>query len=83
MSTFKPPTIQQCYYTLFPTCKDGILNCHNDSCEILVDCGGPCDACPTCSDGVKNQDEESIDCGGACASCKEFPISPPIRFFIF
>ena len=24
---------------------------------------------PSCSDGVKNQDEEEIDCGGVCNSC--------------
>ena len=24
----------------------------------------------TCSDGIKNQNEENIDCGGACSQCK-------------
>ncbi len=26
-------------------------------------------ACPTCYDGIQNQDEEDIDCGGPCQSC--------------
>lgn len=26
---------------------------------------------PTCSDGIKNQDEEDIDCGGVCPECTE------------
>ena len=40
--------------------------------EEGVDCGGPnCADCPTCSDGLKNQDEEDIDCGGSsCAACE-------------
>ena len=33
---------------------------------MLVDCGGPCSACPTCSDGIRNQGEEGIDCDGPC-----------------
>jgi hypothetical protein len=28
---------------------------------------------PTCSDGIKNQDEEDIDCGGICGSCFAIP----------
>jgi len=34
-----------------------------------IDCGGPCDACGTCTDGIQNQDETGIDCGGTCDSC--------------
>ncbi|MBR9699577.1 hypothetical protein GOV09_03930 [Candidatus Woesearchaeota archaeon] len=30
---------------------------------------------PTCSDGIKNQDEEDIDCGGSCKACKDCPAS--------
>jgi len=66
-STFNmPDTMQSCYYTSDPSCSDEIKNCHSGACEILVDCGGPCDACPTCSDEIKNQGEEGVDCGGPC-----------------
>ncbi len=72
----KPNEIQECYYTINPTCFDGIKNCHSGSCEFLVDCGGPCNACPTCSDNIKNQGEEGVDCGGACPN--ECPkLAPP------
>ena len=26
----------------------------------------------TCTDGIKNQDEEAVDCGGKCAACGKF-----------
>ncbi len=29
------------------TCYDGIKNCHENSCETDIDCGGPCLPCPT------------------------------------
>ena len=67
---YKPPTIKECYFTEFPTCKDGIKNCHDGYCEVLADCGGPCEPCPTCRDGIKNQGERGIDCGGPCEICK-------------
>ncbi len=72
----KPGILRECYYTENPNCTDGIKNCHNGSCEVLVDCGGACEACPTCNDGIKNQDEEEIDCGGPCPLCKELPFKP-------
>lgn len=65
----KPGLIRECYYTKYPTCEDNLLNCHDGGCEVLVDCGGPCKACETCSDGIKNQNEEEIDCGGNCPRC--------------
>lgn len=65
----KPGTIKECYYTTLPNCIDGIKNCHDGACEVLVDCGGPCKPCPTCSDGIKNHGEEEIDCGGPCPPC--------------
>ncbi len=55
-----------CYFTENPGCTDGITNCHDGGCEVLVDCGGPCAACATCSDGKQNQGEVDIDCGGPC-----------------
>ena len=65
-----PTLIQICYYTINASCYDNILNCHNGSCELLIDCGGPCAPCSTCSDGMKNQGEKGIDCGGPCPDCK-------------
>ena len=62
----RPSEMQVCYYTENPSCYDKITNCHDGACESLVDCGGPCAPCPTCSDGIKNQGEEGIDCGGPC-----------------
>lgn len=66
----KPLEVLPCYFSLNPTCSDKIQNCHDDKCEVLTDCGGPCALCATCSDGLKNQGEEGVDCGGPCAeSC--------------
>lgn len=63
---FKPDFIQYCDYTATPSCVDGIKNCHDGSCELLVDCGGPCGLCSSCSDGKQNQGELGVDCGGPC-----------------
>lgn len=62
----KPAELQECYFTEDPSCFDRLRNCHDNSCEVLIDCGGPCEPCPTCSDGIKNQNEEKVDCGGPC-----------------
>lgn len=62
----KPSNKRSCYYTPDPSCFDEILNCHDGGCEVLTDCGGPCPACPTCTDGIRNQGESGIDCGGPC-----------------
>jgi len=79
----KPSEMQACYYTENPNCEDGIKNCHDESCEILVDCGGPCKPCPTCSDEIQNQGEEGIDCGGPCKPCTEKPVTKtPFRYFM-
>jgi cysteine-rich repeat protein len=51
------------------SCADDIQN----QGETGVDCGGPCDACPSseppCSDGIMNQGETGVDCGGPCDAC--------------
>lgn len=60
-----------------PTCYDGIKNCHDDACEEDVDCGGPCDPCPTCTDGIQNQGEEAVDCGGPCKPCPTTTTTKP------
>jgi hypothetical protein len=60
------PELRACYFILNPSCSDGVENCHDESCEKAVDCGGPCSNCLTCSDGIKNQGEEEVDCGGPC-----------------
>lgn len=66
VSRFQPPSVQTCLYTVNPSCVDGLKNCHDGSCELLVDCGGPCGVCPSCSDGIQNQGELDVDCGGPC-----------------
>ncbi|RMD66664.1 hypothetical protein D6817_03625, partial [Candidatus Pacearchaeota archaeon] len=68
----KPLEIRECKFSLEPSCSDGIKNCHDGECEFLVDCGGPCEACATCSDNIKNQGEEGVDCGGPCV--KQCPV---------
>ena len=62
----KPFEFQACHYIENPSCSDGVKNCHDGMCELLIDCGGPCISCPTCSDGIRNQGEGGIDCGGPC-----------------
>ncbi|MFA4960616.1 MAG: hypothetical protein WC548_03030 [Candidatus Pacearchaeota archaeon] len=71
----KPFEYQICHYTENPNCNDKIKNCHDGRCELLVDCGGPCGPCPTCSDKIRNQGELGVDCGGPCPfKCEtEFP----------
>jgi hypothetical protein len=73
----RPIEAQVCYFTENPNCIDGITNCHDGSCELLVDCGGPCSPCPTCYDNKRNQGEANVDCGGPCPwSCEaELPFN--------
>ena len=73
----RPSGTRVCYFTENPNCRDGITNCHDGACELLVDCGGPCSPCPTCSDGIQNQGEGGADCGGPCPYVceKESPFS--------
>ncbi|MCK5022646.1 MAG: hypothetical protein KAS04_00590, partial [Candidatus Aenigmarchaeota archaeon] len=77
---YKPEETRDCVYVAKPSCEDGVQNCHDGSCEIWIDCGGPCSACSTCSDGIKNCHttkrgvmicEDDIDCGGPCPECPE------------
>jgi uncharacterized membrane protein YgcG len=37
----KPKEIEECNY--LGNCFDNLINCHNNSCEEGVDCGGPCE----------------------------------------
>lgn len=67
---------EHCLFVLNPSCFDSVKNCHAGSCEVLTDCGGPCDPCTTCSDGIKNQGERGIDCGSPCPNACE--IKPPL-----
>jgi len=62
-----------------PTCDDGIQNQN----EIRIDCGGECAPCPTCYDGICNQDESCTtdtklppDCGGECGGICPRPEEP-------
>ena len=54
-----------------PSCNDMVKN----GTETGIDCGGPCAACPTCSNGIKdsfasqNWYETNVDCGGPCPAC--------------
>jgi hypothetical protein len=73
----KPEEIDFCVFIKNPGCNDGVKNCHDGSCEFLVDCGGPCDPCPTCSDGIQNQGELGVDCGGPCP--QDCPVETPMR----
>ncbi|NIO23321.1 MAG: hypothetical protein GTN38_04840, partial [Candidatus Aenigmarchaeota archaeon] len=75
----RPSEMRPCTYVPEPGCEDEVKNCHHGSCEILVDCGGPCPPCPTCSDKIQNCHrmsdgtvvcEEGIDCGGPCPPCE-------------
>src|SRR3989344_885682 len=61
-----PDLVQGCFFVQNPSCTDGVKNCHDNSCELLIDCGGTCGACATCSDKKQNQGEQGIDCGGPC-----------------
>jgi len=84
-TNYKPSEMQACHYTEKPNCEDGIKNCHDGGCEILIDCGGPCKECPTCSDEIQNQGEEGIDCGGPCRPCKiekPFPMGNLLRYVL-
>ncbi|MDO8508506.1 MAG: hypothetical protein Q7S27_02360 [Nanoarchaeota archaeon] len=65
-TVFRPDEIEYCAFVNNPSCSDGVKNCHDDGCELLVDCGGPCGVCPSCSDGLRNQGERGIDCEGPC-----------------
>lgn len=80
----KPVEIQACHFVEDPGCFDGVKNCHSGGCELMVDCGGPCPPCPTCSDGIQNQGEEGIDCGGPCPFfCeRELPLSMNWLFWL-
>ncbi len=65
----KPDEIKRCVYNA--TCSDGLKN----GIEEGVDCGGPCDTCPSCTDEIQNQGEGGVDCGGpcekSCPSCSD------------
>lgn len=40
-----PGILQECYFSKDPSCSDNLKNCHSGSCEIGLDCGGPCSPC--------------------------------------
>ena len=54
----KPDLVQECEY--IGTCDDGIKNCHNDSCEEGVDCGGPCTPCKSIQVPFPFEEERNI-----------------------
>lgn len=73
----RPDEIEYCAFVNNPSCSDSVKNCHDDGCELLVDCGGPCGACPSCSDNIRNQGEKGLDCEGPC------PKICPIKLSLF
>jgi len=85
--TETPNILDQCSTLSQPACSDFIKNCHDNSCEFAPDCGGPCNACATCSDGIKNQGEEGVDCGfpctGVCPLRVPFIESGPVRYITY
>lgn len=70
-----PETVRECEY--IGTCYDNIKNCHDNLCETGVDCGGPCNPCATCFDGIQNQNETGVDCGGPCDPCEKNETKTP------
>jgi hypothetical protein len=57
-----------------PNCYDGILNNGetggvNDNDGGAYDCGGPCEPCNHCVNGIIDFGETWIDCGGECGPC--------------
>jgi hypothetical protein len=75
----RPSLLQACLYSENPSCYDRINNCHDGECELLVDCGGPCPVCASCSDHKQNQGEQDIDCGGPCPY--QCPTEKPYSLF--
>ena len=82
LTVSRPTEVQICYYTEDPSCNDGITNCHSGGCELLVDCGGPCSVCASCSDGIQNQGEGDIDCGGPCPFLCEAEVPLSLNSYI-
>jgi len=61
----RPADYMACSLLPGPSCSDGVRNCHNGFCEILIDCGGPCAPCP----GEMHK-EESAGSGKSCPDKK-------------
>lgn len=54
----KPLLIRECEY--IGTCQDGIKNCHDNSCEEGIDCGGPCVTCKSIEVPYPFEEEKGI-----------------------
>ena len=83
-----PDEFASCQFVTNPSCSDNLKNCHGGACELFIDCGGPCNQCPTCSDKRQNQGENGIDCGGPCPwKCpEEIPLQKniyPLLWIVF
>ena len=44
-----------------------VISCNKNDDDVT-----PTIPLPSCSDGIKNQDEVEIDCGGVCTACSWF-----------
>ncbi len=67
---------QNCTY--IEQCYNGVQDFFWEGSELNeegIDCGGPCEVCQTCTDGILNNGEEAIDCGGPncdpCVACDD------------
>ncbi|MBL0315555.1 MAG: hypothetical protein IPP69_07135 [Flavobacteriales bacterium] len=64
-----------------PNCYDGIFNNGENpelyvdrlTGQVMLDCGGPCEPCDHCANGVwePGEDEDWVDCGGECGPCPQ------------
>ena len=48
-------------------------SCDKPPCNLAADLLGQGCKAPTCSDRIRNQDEEGTDCGGPCDKCDNLP----------
>jgi hypothetical protein len=65
----RPTEYQICVLKPTPSCDDGIRNCHHMSCEVLIDCGGPCKPCP--GEGITEYPKSAAYCGDKKCSINE------------
>jgi len=65
-----------------PSCEDGIRNCHRGSCELLIDCGGPCVPCPQ-EIGRTEYPRTRANCGDKRCEISELFTCPDCYMFWF
>lgn len=79
---FKKANEMLCVIGAKPTCSDGLQN--QD--EQGIDCGGSCETCKTCDDGILNCHEgiceDGVDCGGSCMPCSWWGVAKKPLFWV-